>query len=1016
MKLVRLPRIILVATVFVMASSSALDAGNDCIFTEFTYHCSSHGSLQGGYVNSPASVHCLSESQPVTLTWTAGGVSDSGYTKARKKHFKNCPSKWDGTTSYSGASPRYSWQITGPQGSSSGSGTKAQITATQPGQYTCRFTVSVTRSCQPAAVILSGQSVTVIRVDGLSADAVDGVACSDEIDNALLYVVTNANDEVSVGVDVSPSVSGGSVPSCWSFGRVAGTRRFKKASPYEGTISRVAPGWAQVEVSCCGEEPCYHAKVVIVSVDLQVDSDNDGTITASDDRVELDDPGKIICVNDDDDDGDDTPDKDQSGTISGENDLSEIRLDYLPEYGLDDGVEIHLEASSGDANIKIWETSAKGTPVDLPKRYTIGSEEPPPSLYIEGIQPGESTLDLILLDPNGQEITRDSAKVTAFNPKLVPDWNRDKKIDSSDENQATASSPHRFWINDDDDDGDISDGDDDLPGHIGGPLGGANYADNDVSGRSDLLDFFPVWLDLKSTLDLLPTADGAEYKLRQDDGALRFVYTDLSKSQAGNYLIAESQVYGGSFNDHAHEANTVEIGSSAVTLSTDFLDKIVADQNKGVLMLEGAGTSTSEEPLVLEVWQNGSKVCEATLPLKISPVENMYRWINLRHITAGSGSETRATDTSVPDNFPDVVSGKQFVFVHGFNSSEEGARAWNAEVFKRLYQSGSRAMYTAVTWEGDETPGVLPAGAYYHADVINAFEAASALASEVAALPGQKYVAAHSLGNMVMSSAIADHGLNPVRYFMIDAAVAMEAYKSSERHPDDIAVSPWPTYTNRVWASEWYSLFDASDGRNDLTWRGRFGNISQAINYFSSGEDVLNNNPSGGSVSLFDAPEHVWVFQEQVKGGILPAILVGVDSHGGWEFNGDYSVGVYDPSNGVYVTATTPAQAAALPPHMLRAHSFFRPFYDADIYGANGSTVAGDADVKGKILAEAMPATSRATGRNDVLGRFSANIDLMDLNTGWPRPSDDWLHSDFKNVAFFYVHSFFEDMVSKGDL
>ena len=85
------------------------------------------------------------------------------------------------------------------------------------------------------------------------------------------------------------------------------------------------------------------------------------------------------------------------------------------------------------------------------------------------------------------------------------------------------------------------------------------------------------------------------------------------------------------------------------------------------------------------------------MPLSIDGVEKMVRWINLRHVTGGS--ETRATDTAEPPNYPDALSnGKQFVFVHGYNSSESGARGWNAEVFKRLYWSGSRAMFTAVTW------------------------------------------------------------------------------------------------------------------------------------------------------------------------------------------------------------------------------------------------------------------------------------------------------------------------------
>jgi len=44
-------------------------------------------------------------------------------------------------------------------------------------------------------------------------------------------------------------------------------------------------------------------------------------------------------------------------------------------------------------------------------------------------------------------------------------------------------------------------------------------------------------------------------------------------------------------------------------------------------------------------------------------------------------------------------------------------------------------------------------------------------------LPGtQKFIMAHSLGNIVVSSAIQDFGMNIDAYFAIDAAVATEAY------------------------------------------------------------------------------------------------------------------------------------------------------------------------------------------------------------------------------------------------
>lgn len=542
----------------------------------------------------------------------------------------------------------------------------------------------------------------------------------------------------------------------------------------------------------------------------------------------------------------------------------------------------------------------------------------------------------------------------------------------------------------------------------------ADYSNGGIDGRSDLLDFFPVWLDLHQTLNILPPSGSVQCKLKQANGSVKAVYTDLTKSQAGAYLTTAGNTYGASFNQNSYEAATFDITSSGATLATDFLDKIKNHAAKGILLVEGKGTTSA--PLVLEIWKDGTIICEKEMPLSLDCVEEMYRWINLRHVTGGT--EARATDTDEPSNYPDrLCNGKQFVFVHGYNNDEQAARAASAEVFKRLYQSGARSMFTGVAWHGDATPGILPAGAYYYADVINAFQTAPDLASSIAALSGEKYLAAHSLGNMVASSAIVDHGLNPVRYYMIDAAVATEAYKATERQPGDIAISPWPSYTNRVWASEWYRLFDATDGRHGLTWRGRFGNIRQAVNYYSSGEDVLNNNEAGGPISLFDVPNRVWILQEQVKGGILPVILVGVDSHGGWGFNPCYDIQVGEDEYGSPIYDIMPPQQAALLSNgQLQTKSFFTRFYSEEIYGRDGSQVAASAEVRGKVLAEAIPATSEATGRNEVDGFFSANVDMMTLKTGWPRLDGKWYHSDFKNVAFPYVHQLFEDMVAEGGL
>ena len=479
---------------------------------------------------------------------------------------------------------------------------------------------------------------------------------------------------------------------------------------------------------------------------------------------------------------------------------------------------------------------------------------------------------------SGAGYSGDPIDVYVLSADIVPDWNHDRQITSADKDQVTAPNPFRFWKNDDDDFGETSEEDSDVPGK-GGLLDNANCDDDEVNGRSDLLDFFPVWLDLHDTLNLLPPSGTVQYKLKQANGAVRAVYTDLTTGTAGNFLTTEGNTYGPSFSQNSYEADTFEVSSSGVTLSSDFLDKIRNDASKGILLIEGKSTSTA--PLVLEVWKDGTKVCETKMPLSISGVEAFYRWVNLRGV-AGGGVD-RATDTSEPANNPDAhCNGKQFIFVHGYSVSETAAKGWNAEIFKRLYQSGSRAMFTAVTWFGNEgqvpewIPWWLGGGSTpdYYANVVNAFETSSNLAAIVTDLPGKKCIAGHSLGNILVSSAIKDNSLSVNAYFMLNAAVAREAYKSNAldtatmRHPD------WQNYSNRLWASEWYQLFGSGDGRNALTWRDRFQNIAFAYNYYSSTEDVLAN--SDGSVPAYCA---------ESRSRALGQVTNSVAGFGAWDLN-----------------------------------------------------------------------------------------------------------------------------------
>ena len=628
---------------------------------------------------------------------------------------------------------------------------------------------------------------------------------------------------------------------------------------------------------------------------------------------------------------------------------------------------------------------------------------------------------------------------SALHYELAVDMNRDGVITLASEDASDATSgekPFRFWSNDDDDSGDEANqtalgGNSDEPGKLSGwfEFDGRtpDHAKTGVDGRCDLIDFFPVYLDIKQLLTVLPhTTAGITYKLKQADDGLNFVYTDLSRDHAFDFLSKEDAVYGTGMNKLPHLAETTAITADGAPLSVTFLDKIKNGTGKCVILVEG--TKATDKPLRLVVEKGGAVIAEISLNIKISEVEKMYRWVNLRG--AAGQSEKRPTNTNEPENYPDNrTNGKMFIWLHGYNVSEQQSRAWNAEAFKRLYQSGSRAMFTAVTWHGDHSQipliGVAPD---YWENITHAFKTSAVLPAAVSALPGSsKIIVGHSMGNVVVASAIKDHGLSVTKYFMLNAAVALEAFDTNAMNINAMRHPNWATYDPHLWATEWYQLFPG-EGRAGLTWRNRFGDISNAINFYSSGEEVLNNNDAASGGTPGQVPpiggERAWVLQEMVKGTQHIGAVLTFDSQGGWGFNGHWDIKETTTTGGPRGGTTTTyrrrdaAEANGLTNDELKAQPFFRRFQNTALLGANGGTTASEYLVRADALGTAIPALSFPTGGNPIplFDQQDRNVNLMDLKDGWPRSAGRWLHSDAKNVAYRYNYKLWEKWVDDGGL
>ena len=338
-------------------------------------------------------------------------------------------------------------------------------------------------------------------------------------------------------------------------------------------------------------------------------------------------------------------------------------------------------------------------------------------------------------------------------------------------------------------------------------------------------------------------------------------------------------------------------------------------------------------------------------------------------------------------------------------------------------------------------PVILPD---YYGNVLHAFKTAEALANETKKLPGtRKTFIAHSLGNILTSAAIKDWNLEYSRYFMLNAAVAMEAYDAQAYEPTMID----PEWTNVVkycqnyCASRWSKLFEQSHGgldfRRSLSWKGRFAGIANAVNCYSTTEDVTGNIDTNKSLLGWT----VWAKQERLKGSALwhvDAVLPGdVVCEGGWGVNSYYmfdddhnehgNIRYYNSGTGFTADMRRLSREDAI------IHPLFTPFRAEA--GAMHSTDLFTIDdenkryaLRARFLGDAIPAESFAMGANMVDKRNSGidNLSMMEKcmanEKAWPderlikgkngQPDVlKWYHSDWKQLAYCFVHKLFRQIV-----
>ena len=624
---------------------------------------------------------------------------------------------------------------------------------------------------------------------------------------------------------------------------------------------------------------------------------------------------------------------------------------------------------------------------------------------------GSCKLKLEYLAADGDNYIHDFAeqRITSVNPPVRFDLTRDGAVSDEDIDAFLNGRIFRYWTNEDTVKGDYIGAVDDDD---------SNIDDDVVNGTYDLVNFFPAALDFQQFVEAWGTQVKYIIKSSWDnESPFNVCFANLPWEKAGEIQTANVTTTTGMA---LSSAQLIPLDRNGIEIPYDML--VQFSQNSGVMICEALKPNKT---IYVDIKLGDEVLYTYTAPMSISSVREMYRWLNLRPVVNDHSGETSKMWT--PNNYPDEeCDGKHFIFVHGYNVNASSARIWADVIFKRLWLAGSKSKFTAVDWRGDESQIYVPTqgdvSPNYYINVRHAFMTAEQAAININGLSGEKIMLAHSLGNMLVSSAAKDYGLAYSKYFMINAAVPMEAYDEDVNNSLMID-GAWSDIPESMRASRYSDLFShtPNDFRLGLSWKGRFAGIQNAVNCYSPTEDVLKN-PKVNKIFGMSAGSDfggAWSQQELFKGctlwyGVNSIAFSGAEIEGGWGINARYMA---NPLAYIPLSGFNPSYFSEYTREDIITKPLFTGMNDERMSTTNVLDFV-DANLRAKMLGDAIPAESFAAGANQTGGGVLNYNMQIDTPNGWPRKNDSeepqWHHSDIKNVSFYYTYKFFEKIM-KGE-
>ena len=633
----------------------------------------------------------------------------------------------------------------------------------------------------------------------------------------------------------------------------------------------------------------------------------------------------------------------------------------------------------------------------LMRRATNGNTAELP-IYITSSAPGTVTLKFRYWNVIDDKLVEDEAVqcITSVRPPLRLDITRDGSIDDGDAAAWLSGRTFYYWMNEDKFSGDrINQGLGMIP----------NTWDFTVNGTFDLVNLFPVALDLSSFTNAWQGR--VTYTIKPKWGAINtfnYCFADVPWNEAGTIQTTNVVTTAG---QSLSSASLTALPSEGYTLPYSFITSFSEDS--GLMICEAKSEYVS---LQVDIKLGEKVLYRYYAPMTILPVKQMYNWYNFRNYSGEARKRTSEHHVLYEEH-----NTKSLIFLHGANVAEADAEVWGDVLFKRLWLSGMHADFYNVDWRSD-----IGTDLNYQQNASNAFVVASQIVSTLTnSIPGEKVIMAHSLGNMVVSSMIHDYGLQVSKYLMCNSAVPAEAFDVSMSLRTSKLVHPeWEEYPTNSWTASWHTLFknDLNDDRKYLGWPRRFSSVlNVAVNFYSTGDEVLelaiDNDVGIFSGVTNSLAHHSWHKQELFKGRGL-GVGAGATDWSGWNIEEDW----------LGRAKISVEQALDMDDVDFKTNMVFY-CYPASMNSTNISLL-----VRGAHLALGIPALTPAAGATGIVSSLGTarnyNLDSTDENAngvnrpnGWPLRENypnRWLHSDMKDISFYYNFRFYRLIIEKGGL